>query len=97
MSQTLKQLWKHSSSLIILSKNPTSTKINNFNYKVSVLLKMKNETKINLNFGVFDFKGAGFEAAIKWLIPRGNSIPGRCNGTCRSNQRLVGTLSEIRC
>ncbi|XP_031623758.1 nucleoside diphosphate-linked moiety X motif 19-like [Contarinia nasturtii] len=37
MSQSLKQLWKHSSSLIILGKNAEAAKINNFNYKVLVL------------------------------------------------------------
>lgn len=42
MSQALKQLWKHSSTLIILSKNPTSTKINNFNYKVSSMPFIEN-------------------------------------------------------
>lgn len=36
MSQSLKQLWKHSSSLIILGKSAEATKLsNNFNYKVS--------------------------------------------------------------
>lgn len=34
MSQALKQLWKHSSSLIIVGKNVESTKLKKFNYKV---------------------------------------------------------------
>lgn len=34
MSQSLKKLWKQSSSLIILGKNAEATKSNRFNYKV---------------------------------------------------------------
>lgn len=34
MSQSLKKLWKQSSSLIILGKNAEATKPNRFNYKV---------------------------------------------------------------
>lgn len=55
MSSSLKQLWKHSASLIILGKNPSASKVcnANANYKVSAFDCKGNDENACISISIF--------------------------------------------
>lgn len=80
MSQPLKQLWKHSSSLIILGKNAEAIKPNRFNYKVReftwISAKQINSVQITSVNWLFFFKVFVMERPAKGSYPGAIVFPG---------------------
>lgn len=101
MSQSLKQLWKHSSSLIILGKSAEATKINNFNYKVRHAKEIHRRKCHFVFLFVFALimdvfgQGSSVGATFKGIVPGGSCISGRSGRTKWPNGRLAQILSQI--
>lgn len=94
MSQTLKQLWKNSSSLIILGRS-NDTKLNNFNYKVKEQQFPSNIwTRLTK---MFCFPGFNFGTSIKIVVSRWDCVSRWRMRTSWSIWGLVEILQKVWC
>lgn len=101
MSQSLKQLWKQSASLIILGKNPGASKVcnANTNYKVSTCdCNWTHWSRAKWNNFWFNtlMKGFSIGTSIEIIVSGSGCIPRRCHRARRSRWRLAPVVPQIR-
>lgn len=103
MSQSLKQLWKNSASLIILGKNPSAAKVcnANANYKVSpndCRIESVRQIEFKLLIDYFFIRCIGISAGttIEIIVSGSRCIPWRCHRACRPCRRMASIVSKVR-